>query len=72
MKIPDKVYDILKWVVMIVLPALATFYTAIALIWGLPYAEAIPATITALAAFLGALIGVSTKAYNKAKEAENE
>jgi hypothetical protein len=69
MIINSKVYDVLKWVVMIVLPALSALYAALAMVWGLPYAEQIVATISAVALFLGALLGVSTHAYNK-QEAE--
>ncbi len=59
MKLPDKVYDVLKWVCLIALPALSTFYSVLASIWDLPYATQIPKTITAVALFIGALIGVS-------------
>lgn len=65
MKLNDKIYDILKWVALVVLPAIATLYTALAGVWGLPYAEEIPATITAVDLFIGALLGVSTAQYNK-------
>lgn len=49
MKLPDKVYNVLKWVALICLPALAVFYAVIAKIWGLPYESEIPATINAMA-----------------------
>lgn len=65
MKMSNKTYDVLKWVALIVLPALATFYAAMAGIWGLPYAEQIPATITAIDMFLGALLGISAVKYSK-------
>ena len=65
MKMTDKVYDVLKWVAQILLPAVATLYFAIAQIWGLPYGEQIVGTITAIDAFLGALLGISTYQYNK-------
>lgn len=65
MKLNDKIYDILKWVALVVLPAIATLYTALAGVWGLPYAQEIPATITAVDLFIGALLGVSTAQYNK-------
>lgn len=65
MKFDNKVYDILKWVALVVLPAIATLYTALAGVWGLPFAEEIPATITAIDLFIGALLGVSTAQYNK-------
>lgn len=61
----NKIYDILKWVALIALPAVATLYTALAGVWGLPYAEEIPATITAIDLFIGALLGVSSYKYNK-------
>lgn len=69
MKMNDKVYDILKYVAIIGLPALATFYAAIAPIWGLPYADEIPATVTAVQTCLGALLMISTANYNKSKGA---
>lgn len=65
MKMTDKMYDVLKWVAQILLPAVATLYFAIAQIWGLPYGEQIVGTITAIDAFLGALLGISTYQYNK-------
>lgn len=61
----NKAYDILKWIAQILLPALGTLYFAIAQIWGLPYGEQIVGTITAVDAFLGALLGVSTVLYRK-------
>lgn len=60
----NKTYDILKWIAQILLPAIGTLYFAIAQIWGLPYAEQIVGTITAIDAFLGAVLGISTKLYN--------
>lgn len=65
MKMTDKMYDLLKWVAQILLPAVATLYFAIAQIWGIPYGEEIVGTITAIDAFLGALLGISTYQYNK-------
>ena len=61
----NKVYDILKYVAQIVLPALGTLYFALATIWGFPYGEQIVGTITAVDAFLGALLGIATSQYNK-------
>ena len=59
----NKTYDILKWIASLVLPALATLVIALAGIWDLPYGEAIGATITALDAFLGTVLGISSSKY---------
>ena len=67
MILPDKVYDVLKWIAQILLPALGTLYFALASIWGFPYAEQVVGTITAIDAFLGILLGISTLQYNKTK-----
>lgn len=67
----NKLYNILKWIAQIVLPAIATLYFALAQIWGLPYGEQIVGTITAVDAFLGAILGISTINYKK-KEGEYE
>ena len=64
----NKVYDILKWVVMIVLPAISTLYFALSSIWGWPYAEEVIGTIAAVTAFLGALLGISNAQYKKVNE----
>jgi hypothetical protein len=68
MKLNNRVYDILKWIALILLPALGTLYFALAGIWHLPYGEQIVGTITAIDTFLGALLGISTLNYNKSKE----
>ena len=65
MKLPSKLYDWLKWICLIVLPALSWAYSELSSIWGLPFGIEIPKTITIIATFLGILIGVSTYSYNK-------
>ena len=62
--LPNKVYDILKYLTIIVLPAIGALYTGLAQIWELPYAAQIPATITAICTFLGAILCISTAQYN--------
>lgn len=64
----EKTYDILKYVALVVLPALGTFYFALASIWGLPYGEQIVGTLTAIDTFLGALLQISNNKYNKIVE----
>ena len=64
----NSTYDILKYIAQIVLPALGALYFALSQIWGLPYGEEIVGTITALDCFLGAILGISTMAYNKKLE----
>ena len=60
LKINKKYYDLLVFVAQYVLPGLGTLYFTIAMIWGLPYASEIVGTITAVDAFLGVLLGIST------------
>ena len=62
----NRTFDILRYIAEVVLPALGTLYFALSQIWGLPYGEEIVGTITALDAFLGALIGISRAQYKKA------
>jgi hypothetical protein len=68
MKMSNKVYDVLKYIAQIGLPALATLYFAVAEIWGLPYSAEVIGTITALDTFLGVLLGITTAQYNKKGE----
>ena len=65
MKLPDSVYNILKWITMIVLPACATAYVGLAAIWGWPYADQVAKTTAVICTLLGALLGISTAQYNK-------
>lgn len=60
----DKIYNALKFIAMVLLPALGTLYFALASIWGLPYAEQIVGTITAIDTFLGTLLHISSINYN--------
>lgn len=65
MKIPNKLYDILKWVVIIVLPAVATLYAALSSVWGWPRSEEVVTTITAVDAFLGTVLCITSVTYHK-------
>lgn len=65
MKLNDKVYDVLKWIAQYLLPALGTLYFALSTIWGFPYGEQVVGTITAIDAFLGAILGISSATYYK-------
>jgi hypothetical protein len=61
----NKVYNILKWIAMIVLPACATLYLGLSNVWGLPYGEEVSTTITLVNTFLGTVLMISTNQYNK-------
>ena len=61
----DSVYDTLKWIVMIAIPALTTAYVGLSTIWGWPYADEVAKTSAVVCALLGALLGISTAQYNK-------
>ena len=65
MKISNDLYDRLKWIAQILLPALGTLYFALASIWGLPYGQEIVGTISAVDVFLGVLLGISSAKYDK-------
>lgn len=77
MPLPDKIYDILRYVANYVLPGLGTLYFALAQIWGFPYGQEVVGSITATVTFLNILLGASTVTYNQqnqiiALKAENE
>ena len=64
----DKVFNILKWCAMVLLPALAVFIRAFFPIWNLPYADQISSSIVVINALLGSLLGVSTIGYNRTQK----
>ena len=64
----NKVYDVLKWITTVVLPAIGSLYFGLAGIWDFPYADQITGTITIVVTFLGIVLGISSAQYNKKKE----
>lgn len=72
MKLSNKTYDVLKYIAQYVLPALGALYFGLAKIWGLPYGTEIVGTIALVDTFLGTLLGLSTKNYNKSLEGEGK
>ena len=67
MKLTDKAYDILKWLVLIVIPALTTFYAVLDNLFGWGYAEIVTTISAALCTCIGSIVGISTAQYNKDK-----
>lgn len=64
----NRVYDILKWVALIALPALSTLISVVLPLWNVcdeGTVTAIVGTISAISTFLGSLLGVSSINYNK-------
>ena len=71
MMLSNKMYDILKWCVMIAIPALTTAYVGLSGIWGWPYATEVAKTSAVICTLLGALLGISTAQYNKLEPPDN-
>lgn len=57
--LPNVAYDILKWVGLVLLPALATLIGAVGPAWGMPSVDAVVLTVNAIATFIGVVIGAS-------------
>lgn len=68
MKMSNKVYDILKFIAQLLLPALATLWATLGKIWNWPLVTEIAATICAVDTFLGVILGISSNQYNKEKQ----
>ena len=71
-KLSDTTYNVLKWLALIALPAIATFWGVISKVWGIPYGSEIVTTITATATLIGTLIGISHININREKEGEED
>ena len=68
----NKCYDVLKYIALVVLPALGTLYFALAGIWDFPYGEQIVGTVTAVDTFLGVILKLSSDSYYKQLDMEVE
>ena len=66
MKLPNKVYDVLKWIALVALPALITFYGVVGTTCGIPYTQEVITIAVAFNTMLGTILGISTNKYNKA------
>lgn len=73
-RMSNKLYDTLKWVLSVLLPALATLYFALSELWRFPYVSEVLGTISAIELFLATILGISTAQYtsDKLKEEVNE
>lgn len=69
MKIPDKIYNVIKWILIIIVPAFITLFSFLAQAWSwnIPV-EAIVGTISAVATFIGVCVGISNHNYYKDSE----
>lgn len=65
MKLSNKTYDVLKWLVVIVIPAVTTFYCVLDRTFGWGYASVVTTIQPALCTCIGAIVGISTATYNK-------
>lgn len=72
MTMNNKVYDVLKWIALYLLPAIGTLYFALSGIWQLPYGEEIVGTLTAIDTFLGVILGISSANYKKITKENDE
>ena len=68
MKLSNSLYDKLKWVAQILIPAIITLYGTIAMALGLPYTDVVVTILGAVDAFLGTILGISTSNYNNELE----
>ena len=71
--LPDKVYEVLRWIVAVFLPALGVFFSTLAEVWGwdLP-TQAILTTLSAIELFLGAIFGISKVIYDRKENPEKD
>lgn len=64
----NELYNVLKWIALVLLPALAALYLGLAALWGLPHPNEVAGTITLVDTFLGLLLNVATKNYNQSAD----
>lgn len=67
MKLSNKAYDILKWIALVALPALTTFYGVVGATCNIPYTQEVLTIAVAFDAMLGTMLGISNNQYKKDK-----
>ena len=60
----NKLFDTIRFLCEVLVPAVGTLYFGLSKIWGLPYGQEITGTCACIAVFLGAIIGISRAQYN--------
>ena len=68
MKLPNKIYDVLKWIDVICIPALTVAYVGLDSVFAWGYGDTVAKCSAIFCTLLGSLIGISTAEYNKDKE----
>lgn len=72
MKLPDKVYTVLKWLVLVCIPALTTAYVGLDAVFGWGYADTVAKVSAIVCTLIGSLIGISTAEYNRSQMKKDE
>lgn len=67
LRLPPAVLQAAQWTALVLLPAFTTLWLALGPIWGLPRVQEIGATLTAIDAFLGTILGVTSQALARAQ-----
>ena len=65
MALSNRMYDIIKWLVCICLPALTTAYVGLDKLFAWGYAAEVAQVSAIICTLLGALIGISSAQYYK-------
>lgn len=72
MALPDSVYTVLKWLVLVCIPACTTAYVGLDSVFGWGYGDTVAKVSAIVCTLLGALIGISTAEYNKTQAQKTE
>lgn len=64
----NKVYNVLKWITLVFLPALTTLVGVILNCFNISYTDIVLTIMTAVTTFMGTILGISNINYNKNKE----
>ena len=67
MKLPNKVYDVLKWIVLVCIPAFTTAYVGLDALFGWGFGDVVAKVSAIVCALIGSLVGISTAEYNRTK-----
>lgn len=72
MRLPDRVYDAMKWICMVLIPACTTAFVGLDSVFGWGYGDTVAKVSAIACTLIGALLGISTAEYRRGEPPDQD